>query len=157
MRKLADELQAEVDRTVPALLALTEEAAERPHLDGGWSKKQVLGHLIDSAANNHQRFVRLQFETNLALPGYRQQEWVAVQRYQTRPWVDLVMLWRAYNLHLSHVIAHMDPGTLGNIWKFSEGDLTLEAIVTDYLRHLRHHLAQIAETQPPASKTPGRR
>ena len=148
MQALANELRSEVNRTTPVLLAIADEKAALPRLEGGWSRKQILGHLIDSAANNHQRFVRLQFETNLVLPGYQQNNWVNAQHYEGSMWTDLVLLWRAYNLHLAHVIAHIDPGSLGNIWKFSEGDLTLEEIATDYLRHLRHHLAQITNNQP---------
>lgn len=145
MESLAEELKKEVNAATPLLLAIPEEDAARPRPEGGWSKKQILGHLIDSAANNHQRFVRLQFETNLVLPGYQQNNWVDSQHYQDRSWADLVVLWRAYNLHLAHVIAHFDGGALGNIWKFSEGDLTLKEIAADYPRHMRHHLQQISE------------
>lgn len=145
MESLAEELKKEVNAATPLLLAISEEDAARPRIDDGWSKKQILGHLIDSAANNHQRFVRLQFETNLILPGYQQNNWVASQRYQDRSWAELVELWRAYNLHLAHVVAHLNPAKLGNVWKFTEGDLTLQEIATDYPRHMRHHLQQISE------------
>ena len=144
MEPLAEELKKEVNAATPLLLAISEGDAARPRADGGWSRKQILGHLIDSAANNHQRFVRLQFETNLILPGYQQNYWVDTQHYQDRSWTDLVMLWRAYNLHLAHVVARINPATLGNVWKFTEGDLTLEEIATDYPRHMRHHLQQIS-------------
>lgn len=144
MRVLASDLRAAVETALPSLLAITEEQASRLPDGGGWSRKQILGHLIDSAANNHQRFVRLQFETNLVLPGYQQNHWVDSQRYGDRPWMDLVQLWCAYNLHLAHVLEHADAAALGNVWKYTEGDLTLEAIAVDYPRHLRHHLDQIA-------------
>src|SRR5438093_7395776 len=91
------------------------EASIRP-APGKWSKKEILGHLIDSAANNHQRFVRLQLTPVLNLPGYDGDEWVRVQRYQDRPWSEIVALWQMYNVQLAAVIRHVDPKTLPNVW-----------------------------------------
>jgi hypothetical protein len=143
MRNIAEDLRGTVDAAVPRLLEMTDQQASMPRDGGGWSPKQIIGHLIDSAANNHQRFVRLQFETALVLPGYQQDQWVDSQQYQQRPWRDLIELWRAYNLHLAHVLEHADSTALPNVWKYSQGDLTLEAVATDYPRHMRHHLDQI--------------
>jgi hypothetical protein len=143
MRHIAEELRGVVNAAVRPLLEITEDEAAAPRSNGAWSRKQILGHLIDSAANNHQRFVRLQFETSLALPGYQQNQWVASQNYQERPWRDLVVLWDAYNQHLAHVLEHADPAALHHVWKYAPGDLTLEEIATDYPRHMQHHLDQI--------------
>ena len=143
MQQIAEDLRAAVAAAVPRLLEITDEEAAAPGNGGGWSPKQVLGHLIDSAANNHQRFVRLQFERALVFPPYQQNQWVDSQQYQRRPWNDLVELWRAYNLHLAHVLEHSNLETLGNVWKYSQGDLTLEEVATDYPRHMQHHLGQI--------------
>ena len=42
-----------------------------------WSPRQELGHLIDSAANNHIRFVRAATEPEFSGPGYRVINFVA--------------------------------------------------------------------------------
>src|SRR6185295_13890379 len=79
---------------------------------GKWSTQQIIGHLIDSAANNHQRFVRAQFTTDLVCPGYEQDNWVDSQKYNDEPWSDLINLWAAYNNHLAHVVSVMDTDAL---------------------------------------------
>src|SRR6185436_11628744 len=79
-----------------------DESASKASPDK-WSIKEVLGHLIDSAANNHQRFVRAQFTDDLVFPGYEQDQWVNSQRYREASWSDVIQLWSAYNLHLVHV------------------------------------------------------
>ena len=119
------------------------EASIRP-APGKWSKKEILGHLIDSAANNHQRFVRLQLASVLNLPGYDGDEWVRLQRYQDRPWSEIITLWQMYNVQLAALVRTVDRRTLGNVWHTPDGkDLDLEFIMRDYVVHMRHHLDQI--------------
>ena len=132
-----------VERAIPHLSAISEEAASIKPSPGKWSKKEILGHLIDSAANNHQRFMRLQLQPEISLPGYDQDNWVRLNRYQHKPWAEIVALWSVYNRHLVSVIESLDDSTLGHVWHASDGDVTLEFIATDYVRHLKHHLAQI--------------
>ena len=132
-----------------ALLVLA--AAELPRLtdtaariDGHWSPKEILGHLIDSAANNHQRFVRGQLDRELASPSYAQNEWVETERFNDREWTDLVQFWLAYNRHLFHLMSHANPERLGTIVRIGSDDpVTLEFVMIDYVRHLKHHLKQI--------------
>lgn len=120
-----------------------------------WSPAEVLGHLIDSAANNHQRFVRAQFTDDLVFSGYEQNQWVGSQKYSDEPWPDVIQLWSAYNLHLLHVASVIpedvltkarSPHTLDQI-AFNLVDkndpATLEYLIRDYVDHLRHHLNQI--------------
>jgi hypothetical protein len=128
---------------LPHLTAVTEQSAAQKPSPNKWSKKEILGHLIDSAANNHQRFVRLQLVAEISLPGYEQDSWVRVNRYQDTPWTELVTLWAAYNRHLANLIESLDASTLGHIWHSPGGDVTLEFLATDYVEHLRHHLRQI--------------
>ena len=138
-------LIAEFERTIHEfhhqLAKMTEAESELPLSLGKWSRKQVIGHLIDSAANNHQRFVRLQLENNLSLLGYEQDGWVACQDYQQRSWADLLLLWRSYNFHLLHVVARIPEDKLGNVGSVGGGEsVTLGFLVEDYVGHLKHHL-----------------
>jgi hypothetical protein len=143
---VAVELRAVAGSFSRELLAVDPVASARRPDAKTWSPKEVLGHLIDSAANNHQRFVRAQETDALTLPGYEQDHWVRVQGYQDAEWTHLVALWTHVNLHLADVIARIPrdrypvPCTIGG----SE-PVTLEFVIVDYLRHLRHHVAQIRE------------
>lgn len=88
----ANELRTEVERAAARLRALDETDAARDRGPGKWTKQEILGHLIDSAANNHQRFVRAQAVDPFVWPGYEQDAWVAANRYRLRPWGELVEL-----------------------------------------------------------------
>jgi hypothetical protein len=130
-------------RAVGGLAAITESDSATPRI-GKWSSKEILGHLIDSASNNHQRFVRAQIDGKVQMPGYTQDEWVSVQHYQERKWTELVLLWSAYNRHLLHVMETAAAGTL-NAPCHIGGDASgpLEFLMVDYVCHLEHHLRQI--------------
>ena len=132
-------------QTVPERLAAISDAdATRMPGEGRWSKKEILGHLIDSAANNHQRFLRAQFAPHIDLPGYEQERWVAAQQYATEPWADLVNLWLLLNRHLLHIVRAVPTGTLENTISIGGREpVTLGFVIDDYLPHLRHHLEQI--------------
>jgi hypothetical protein len=135
----------EILRDIPARLAvITEEEAERRSAEGRWSRKEILGHLIDSAANNHQRFVRSQLAPHVDLPAYQQDSWVRVQAYRTEPWRDLIDLWLQLNRHLRHVIAHVPPDARQHTISLDgRAPVTLGFVIDDYVRHLEHHLNQI--------------
>ena len=141
----ARELRNIVGKCEERFQAMTEEDAGRTPGPEKWSRKQILGHLIDSAANNHQRFIRMQMTAELHFPGYEQNAWVRLNRYGSRPWRELVTLWAAYNRHLADVIEHLAPETLGHVWNESEGQQDLQFVATDYVRHLRHHVEQIEQ------------
>src|SRR5580693_6344926 len=79
-----------VDDALPRLRAISDEDSSARPVPGKWSKKEILGHLIDSAANNHQRFIRLQMARELTLPGYDQAGWVKANGYQQTSWSDVV-------------------------------------------------------------------
>jgi len=128
------------------LLTADVRAAAQRRDSKTWSPKEVLGHLIDSAANNHQRFVRAQQTDRLTLPGYDQNHWVASQGYQDADWLHLVSLWTHLNLHLADVIARIPPAKYAVSCVIGDSEpVTLELVIVDYLSHLKHHMAQIRE------------
>ena len=135
----------ELLRTVPRRLAdVPDDAAAHKPTPNRWSKKETLGHLIDSAANNHQRFVRAQSTPRLEFPGYEQEFWVATQAYATESWPDLVNLWLLLNRHLLHVVKAMPAEVLSHECVIGgRPAVTLEAMAADYLRHVDKHLAQL--------------
>lgn len=116
---------------------------------------EILGHLIDSAANNHRRFVEAQFKDDLVFPAYDQESWVAVQDYQHASWTELIALWRSYNLHLAHVVAAIpeallvQPRTDHTLDRIAlhpvsrDTPVSLEYLIRDYYRHLEEHLEQL--------------
>jgi hypothetical protein len=123
---------------------LSEADASRQPAPGRWSKKEILGHLIDSAANNHQRFVRAQLAPSLEFPAYEQERWVAAQAYATESWPDLVELWLLYNRHLLHVLGAMPEASLAVACAIGgKAAVPLSEIVSGYVDHLENHLAQI--------------
>ena len=142
----AAELRQVANSFSKELLAADACAAARRPAPGTWSPKEVVGHLIDSAANNHQRFVRAQQGDALTLAGYEQDHWVAAQGYQDADWPHLVALWTHLNLHLADVMARIPPAKYAVPCVIGDDTpVTLEFVIIDYLRHLRHHMAQIRE------------
>ena len=150
-----DDLRATVTHAAARLTDVPDiEAARRP-LPEKWSVKEIIGHLVDSAANNHARFVRAQAQDDLIFTGYAQAEWVHLQQYRDAPWPDIVRLWRDYNLHIARIIEVMPEAVrfrercrhnLNEIaWQpiAPESPATLDYFMRDYVGHLHHHLAQI--------------
>jgi hypothetical protein len=155
MQPYAQDLLSVIERSTTKLLALSEGESGRHPAPGKWSPREVIGHLIDSASNNHQRFVRAQFQSDLIFSGYEQDAWVRVQRYQSAPWAELVTLWRTFNLHLVRVMAaipepvrtreHHRHNLDQVAWQAvpKEEPATLDYFMEDYVGHLKHHLRQI--------------
>ena len=119
------------------------DAAAKPD-PAQWSKKELLGHLIDSASNNHQRFVRAQQNDPYDGQRYKQDFWVSAQSYNTESWPDLVNLWLLYNRHLLHVLKVMPKEVYPHICRIGGyPQMTLEELAIDYVVHMEHHLEEI--------------
>ena len=143
---VAKELVAAVEAALPPLTGLSEAMVTHRPAPDRWTIKEVLGHLIDSAANNHQRFVRAQFVSELVFPKYEQNEWVQSQNYNAIEWPELIEFWRRYNLHLAHVIRNIAPEALSVRCRIGDYEpMSLKALTEDYVVHLKHHLAKIEE------------
>ena len=144
MENIARELRSTIDEVSGTLSRMKDGEASKKESADEWSKKEILGHLIDSAANNHQRFVRACLNAAREFPIYNQNEWVLIQRYQESDWPDLVALWSAYNRHLSHVIARIPEDAWYAPCNIGTGEpVPLEFVIRDYLRHLRHHVVDL--------------
>ena len=144
MKALGAELARLVDYTEASLTRVSEADSRAPLRPGGWSRKQVVGHLIDSASNNHQRFVRAAMQGSLEFPGYDQDGCIRVQAVQQMPWPALVALWASYNRYLAHVIEYLPEDALQSPCRIGSGEpVTLQFLAEDYLRHLVHHLQQM--------------
>jgi hypothetical protein len=144
MKELGEQLVATVRDAEKKLRRVGTAESEKAVLRGGWSAKQVIGHLIDSASNNHQRFVRAMIQPSLEIPGYDQDGCVRVEAPQRADWDMLVSLWAAYNVYLAHVIAQIPESKLATLCKIGTDEpVTLEFLARDYLAHMVHHLKQI--------------
>ena len=144
--KLASDIETSVNEACHRLRSLSNEIIEARPNPGDWSVKEIVGHLIDSASNNHQRFVRLQVADGLVFPDYSQDNdaWVTIQSYQGASWDDLLDLWRYFNLHLARVIRTVNEECIDHIWVVNEDtSFTLGELMIDYLRHLNDHLQQV--------------
>jgi len=135
----------EIVGTAPARFAgFTDAEAGEPLAPGKWSRKQILGHLIDSASNNHQRFVRATLAGELIFPPYEQDGWVGVQGWADAPWERIVRLWEEYNRHLARLMERIPAGRHAALCVVEEKNpVTLEFLMRDYVRHHKHHLNQI--------------
>jgi len=145
---LAADIEKAVVEACKQFRSLPQETIEARPKPGNWSVKEIVGHLIDSASNNHQRFVRLQIVDGLVFPDYSQDNdaRVSIQMYQEAPWDDLLALWRYFNLHLARVIRTVDEKRIDHIWVVDEDtSIALGEMMVDYLRHLKEHLQQIRE------------
>jgi DinB superfamily len=147
MKNVADDLRKTLELVLPILRDISDETASIKPLPKKWSKKEILGHLIDSACNNQQKFVRTIAESNVEFIGYQQDFWVESQMYHSADWLELINFWYAYNLHIAHIIENVSIEVLANeISIIGAGTFTLEFIMIDYVEHLKHHLNQIIPT-----------
>ena len=141
-----DRFQQVLEAAEPKLRAISEADSMRRPAPTAWCAKEVLGHLIDSASNNHQRFIRGQLAAELHSLSYDQDAWVERGAYVWRSWAELVDLWIATNRQMLHIARWMRPESLGAVIVVgTDVPVTLQFIVNDYVRHIEHHLRQLDE------------
>lgn len=150
---IAADLRAAVDEGVALMAAASESVTAQPPAGGGWCAREVIGHLIDSACNNHRRFIINQTAASLVIDPYDQDEWTSRQHYADQPAAQLAALWAAYNQHLANVIEAIPDDVAMRLrgearfdfpFTASRGtEATLANLADDYVGHLRHHLDQI--------------
>lgn len=141
---IATDLGRTVAQAKALLLKLDNADTSIRPSENKWAKKEILGHLLDSASNNHQRFVRATLQGGLTFPGYQQDALVDLQRFSDVDWNFLVDFWAAYNRFLAHVINSL-PAEAAKV-TCNIGDnkpATLGWIAQDYVEHLKHHLNQL--------------
>src|SRR5438270_631078 len=146
-----EDFRQTVESAYGKLTKIDEAQSQKPRAEDHWSAKQIIGHLLDSAANNHARFVLGQLKDVLVFSGYDQDAWVRTNHYQEASWARLIELWRAYNLHLHHMMSHADiaklstPRMLHTLQEIAfktvpqSEPVTLEYLMKDYVDHLKHH------------------
>lgn len=143
MKNSATQLEKIVEDSVILLNKISDDDWTYRPDSTKWSKKEILGHLIDSAANNHHRFVRVQYEDTPTII-YEQSKWVTIQNYEYASVEKLINLWATYNVHLADIISAIPEEKYNNTCDIKkEKPVTLTWIVEDYISHTSHHLAQI--------------
>ncbi len=155
MQSTLQSFKRTLNLTEKKLLRIPENiSALRPATDK-WSAREIMGHLIDSAANNHRRFVQAQFSEDLVSPGYDQDAWVRAQNYRVASWPSLISLWKSYNLHIIHLVSQIPEEILLKrrynhsldkiAWKTvpKNKPVTLQYFINDYIEHMNHHINQI--------------
>ncbi len=144
MHPVADTIREAVNAAIPSLKSITPETARIKPAPTEWSKQEILGHLIDSACNNHQRLVRGGYNAAVDFPPYQQEKWVELQAYNDRDWRELIDLWVSVNLHLCSMLDRLTDEQLDNLCGIGRSEpVTLRFVVNDYPRHLNMHLADI--------------
>jgi len=155
MNELSQRLSLVINLHYSLLKDITDQQSALKINPKKWSKKEILGHLIDSASNNHKRFVLAQNMNKLVFEGYDQDLWVHTQNYQESDWFTLIELWFNYNVLIAHLISNISEATLLKQHKLHNLDrvafktlsssvpATLSYFIEDYIDHLEHHLKQI--------------
>jgi hypothetical protein len=142
---LAGEFRAEFGVLLAVLLGLPPKLADTPWRVGGWTRRQIVGHLLDSAANNRQRFVRAAADGRYAGPKYAQDAWVVAHGYAEQDWETLLRWWQAEHEILAAVVDRIPEDRLSaECVVGDDAPVTLRFSIKDYLEHQRWHFAQLA-------------
>jgi hypothetical protein len=140
-------------KTIPPLLnAIPENDFKNKPRPEKWSKQEILGHLIDSATNNHQRFLRIQFEEDPKIT-YDQDNCVKYNHYNDLGKEHVIKFWTLYNTHLLEIIKRI-PGENLKRTGITNSKVTLGWLINDYVIHLEYHMKQIVDFPTNVTKYP---
>jgi len=147
-RSLAAELNLSVTNFYRQYCGLDNALTSKQLGKDTWSLKEIIGHLIDSASNNHQRFIRLQIVDQLIFPDYGKDnlKWVRLGHYNDMDFADVILAWKQYNLLIGKIIEEVDASRLSNYWETGGKEIKLGELIEDYLAHLKGHLASFENT-----------
>jgi hypothetical protein len=147
-QNVATDLRGTIEQVTAGLQAVNGDDASLRPAPGKWSKKEIIAHLIDSATNNHQRFVRAAMEGKVTFPGYDQDGLTALQKPNEADWQVIVELWRSYNLYLAHILQRLPESAAHNPCSIAgKPAVTLLWLAEDYVAHLKHHINQALGTK----------
>jgi hypothetical protein len=148
MEQIAKQLHQIVIDYSDKLKSVSEEEYPFKPARNKWSKKEILGHLIDSAQNNIRRFVVGQYE-DLPKIIYKQDNWVTIAGYQDYDTKDLIEFWRSINNHASIILLRISKEAAQRKCDTNDPEpCTIEWLAVDYIKHLLHHLHQILNLEP---------
>ena len=140
------ELRRLVIKWEEKLIDLPDESLLERRNRQGRNIKQIIGHMIDSASNNHQRIVRLQYTPRLVFPDYTESNdmWISLQAYDQEDWKEMLQLWKFYNFHIAHIVRHTDKTKLHQVWTARNQDpVSLKDIILNYMAHFMLHIHEI--------------
>jgi hypothetical protein len=146
MLPIASELDDFINQHVGKLYAMPEDDMSFKYSPAKWSKKEIVGHLADSAQNNIRRFIVAQYEETPRIV-YDQDKWVALTGYQQYELTELINLWYLLNKHLVAILKNTSPEMAQRKCQ-TENIHTIEWLAQDYIRHLRHHIHQVLDLEP---------
>jgi hypothetical protein len=154
-QELSALLRATIERELPNLRALGEAQSSVPRGPGKWCPKEELGHLIDSASNNHIRFVGAAIQPEFHGPSYAQNDWVRIHAYRDLPWETIVNFWFEYNRFLASLVANIPGERLTTRCLIASGpEVRLGFVIEDYIFHMQHHIDQLFRRET-ITKYPG--
>jgi len=146
MESIISELSGVIEKHLPALRSVTADEFNFKSSPAKWSKKEILGHLIDSAQNNIRRFIVAQYEDKPKIV-YNQDKWVSLTGYQQYNLPDLIQLWWLLNKHICHILKNVPPD-MAECESQTEELHTIKWLAEDYIKHLEHHVHQILNLEP---------
>jgi hypothetical protein len=142
--EIANQFRSQLQQLSKTLHVVSADLADKPWRSGGWTRKQIVGHLLDSAANNRQRFVRASIDGSYTGPKYAQDEWVAAHGYADQSWPTLLQWWEIEHEILSSIVDRIPEERLNAPCTVGDNDpVTLQFLIEDYIDHQKWHMNQI--------------
>lgn len=149
MKDTAKELDNIIESFKDDYMNLNESLTEIRISDDKWTLKEIIGHLIDSASNNHQRFIRLKLSNELEFPDYKNDEWLQIHNYNNMKFSELLSLFFYYNKLMVNIIANIDEKCLNSrwnvLWDENSTFITLEKLANHYVEHIKIHFSHFME------------